>query len=104
MQHGAHSAEEERVDELPRAFPLEVGVVEVVVAVELVKEVGQVLRRFEVVDVKVGVLRRGPFVVVRMGSHHDRQHVRSAAGKWRSVNEWYAHHAVTGFDLSEDRY
>ena len=43
VQHGAHSAEEERVDELPRAFPLEVGVVQDVVPVELVQEVGEVL-------------------------------------------------------------
>lgn len=75
VQHRAHAAPEERVDELAGALPPEVRVVQLVVAVETVEVRGQLLRRLELVHVDVRAVRRATGVVRRVRAHHDRQDV-----------------------------
>ena len=56
-------------------LPLEVLVVEVVVLVELVEELGQLLGPLEVVHVDVRVLGRGALVVLGPRPHRDRDQI-----------------------------
>ena len=83
VQRGAQPTEEVRVDEAAHLLPLEVFVVERVVGVQLVQEVGHLLGRGEVVNVDERVLRRVTLVVDSRGAHHDRDHVASIIGKKR---------------------
>ena len=77
MQHGAHSAEEVRVDELPRAFPSEVGVVEIIICVQFVEVCGQLCRRLELVHVDVGAIGGCALIVLGSRTHHDREDIPS---------------------------
>lgn len=75
VQHRAQSTPKIRIDKLPRAFPPEVRIVQIVVFIQPVQIRCQFGRAGELVHVDVGALGGRPFVVLRSRSHHYGQHV-----------------------------
>lgn len=75
VQHGTDATPEVRVDELPRALPLEVAVVQVVVLVQHMQVLGQLLGRRELVHVDVGLVGRHRSIVLGRRTHHNGQHI-----------------------------
>lgn len=73
MESGAHPAPVVRIDELPGALPLEVGVVQLFIPIQDVQVLRQFLRRGELIHVDVGTTRSTHLVVFRTGTHHNRQ-------------------------------
>ena len=78
MKQGTNSTPELGVDEIAGSFPGEVRVVQIVVLVEAMKILGEVGGRRKLIDVDVGVRRRGELVVGQSASHHYRNDVIAA--------------------------
>ena len=75
VEEGAEAAEELSVDHLPRPFPAEVFIVQIIVCVQKTEILGQLLGAGEVVHVDEGLLRGASDVVLLPGAHHDREDV-----------------------------
>jgi len=73
VERGAHPAPVVRVDELPGALPLEVRVVQLVVAIQDAQILRQLLGRGELVYVDVRPPWGTHLVILRPGPHHDGQ-------------------------------
>lgn len=72
MEHGADATPEVGVDELAGTFPAEVLVVQGVVAIQQVQEVGQFPRGRKLFHVYEGMVRGRSEIVLDLGAHRDR--------------------------------
>jgi len=70
VNHGTKATKEMSIHKLPGAFPLEVLIVQGIIPVQFVQVVGQFGSRPKVIHMDVRLVRRRPFVVIRVGSHH----------------------------------